>query len=103
MTIGIDDQNPLRSRLETELNSSQWLQAFKAINRLLQCLKADIAAIQVCDLKWDTSCNGLVIHCPSADIGQQLRSQQGEILAIARYADRITLVQTNGSDIILKA
>ncbi|MEM1242982.1 MAG: hypothetical protein AAGI45_24380 [Cyanobacteria bacterium P01_H01_bin.26] len=103
MMIGTDDQNPLRSRLETELNRSQWLQAFKAINRLLQCLKADIAATQDCDLKWDTSCNGLVIHCPSADIAQQLRSQQREIVAIARYADRITLVQPNDPDIILKA
>lgn len=98
---GINDQNPLRTRLEEELNSSEWLQKFKAINRLLHRLKAEVLQLETCELRWDTSCNGLVIHCPSVELGQQL--QQDKIVAIADYADRITLVFPDGSDIVLKS
>lgn len=100
---GISDQNPLRSQLENDLNRSEWLQKFKAINILLHTLKTQIADIQACELKWDTSCNGLVIHSPSHHVSKQLQTQQDDILAIANYADRITLVKPDGSDIILKA
>lgn len=100
---GISDQNPLRSQLENDLNNSKWLQAFKAINRLLHRLKAEITDIQTCELKWNTSCKGLAIHCPSADIGKRIQAQQDAILTIANYADRITLVQPGSSDILLKS
>ena len=100
---GIEDQNPLHSQLENELTNSEWLQKFKAINQLLHSLKNEIADINPCDLKWDTSCNGLVIHCPSAELGKRLEQQQDKIVTIATYAERITLVQPNSSDIILKA
>lgn len=100
---GISDQNPLRSQLENDLNNSEWLQAFKAINRLLHSLKTEIADLQTCELKWNTSCRGLTIHCPSADIGKQLQAQQDTIVTIADYADRITLVQPGSSDTILKS
>lgn len=98
----LDDQNPLRSQLEDELNSSTWLQKFKAINRLLHSLKADITDISVCDLKWDTGTNGLIIHCPSAEVRAKLNSQQTKIIEIANYADRITLVLPNGDTVFLK-
>ena len=93
MMTGTNDQNPLRTQLEADLNNSAWLQKFKAINRLLQSLKAEVTDIQTCELRWDTSCNGLIIHCPSAEIGQQLQLQQAKIVSIANYADRITLMQ----------
>lgn len=99
---GIDDQNPLRTQLENDLSSSEWLQKFKAINQLLHSLKAGIVDIQTCELRWDTSCNGLMIHCPSADIGIKLQSQQDKIVELANYADRITLTQPDNSDIVLK-
>lgn len=99
---GISDQDPLRSQLENDLNNSAWLQTFKAINRLLHRLKAEIADIQTCELKWDTSCKGLTIHCPSVDIGERLQAQQDAIITIANYADRITLAQPDLPDIILK-
>ena len=98
----LNDQNPLRSRLEDELNSSEWLQKFKAINQLLHTLKVDIADISACDLKWDTNTNGLIIHCPSAKIEERIKAQRDEILAIANYADRITLVQSDQEILILK-
>ncbi|MFG6096829.1 hypothetical protein D0962_37295 [Leptolyngbyaceae cyanobacterium CCMR0082] len=98
----LDDQNPLRSQLEDELNSSEWLQKFKAINQLLHTLKADIADISACDLKWDTGSNGLIIHCPSMEIEERLKAQRSKIIAIASYADRITLVQADQEPLILK-
>ncbi|MEA5465403.1 hypothetical protein [Leptothoe sp. PORK10 BA2] len=98
----LDDQNPLRSQLEDELNGSEWLQKFKAINRLLHSLKADVPEMDACELKWDTATHGLVIHCPSVDIGERLRAKHSEIVAIASYADRITLVQPDSAAIILK-
>lgn len=103
MMTGISDQDPLRSQLENDLNNSKWLQAFKAINQLLHSLKAEITEIETCDLRWNTSCNGLTIHCPSADIGKRLQAQQDAIITIANYADRITLVQPGRSDILLKS
>lgn len=98
----LDDQNPLRSQLENELNGSEWLQKFKAINRLLHSLKADVADMDTCDLKWDTATNGLVIHCPSEAIGERLVAKRSEIIAIANYADRITLAQPNGTSVVFK-
>lgn len=97
---GINDQNPLRTQLEDELNGSEWLQKFKAINRLLHRLKAEVIELKTCELKWDTSCNGLVIYCPSVELGQQLQSDK--IIAIADYADRITLACPDGLNIVLK-
>ena len=100
---GIDNQNPLRTELGNDLNSSEWLQKFKAINQLLHSLKAEIAEIQSCELKWDTGCNGLKIHCPSLDITQQLWQQQEQIIHLANYADRIVLVQPDTVEVVLKA
>ena len=99
---GINDQNPLRTQLENELNGSEWLQKFKAINQLLHRLKAEIIDIQTCELKWDTSRNGLEIHCPGSDISQRLQHQQDRIVSIAHYAERITLIEPDSLDIILK-
>ena len=93
----------LRSQLERGLNNSQWLQKFKAINQLLHSLKREIADINHCELRWNTGCNGLDIHCPSIEICQQLQQQRDRIISIAHYADRIVLMQPNSSDIILKA
>lgn len=100
---GIDDQNPLQTKLENELNGSEWLQKFKSINQLLHSLKAEIEAMQHCELRWDTSLNGLTIHCPSSDVAQQLQLQQERITDIASYADQITLVQPDTETIWLKA
>ncbi|NEQ53568.1 MAG: hypothetical protein F6K11_26100 [Leptolyngbya sp. SIO3F4] len=100
---GIEDQNPLRTQLENNLNNSEWLQKFKAINQLLHSLKSEITEIQSCELKWDTSCDGLVIHAPSIEVAQQLQLKQDTIISIAKYANCITLVAPGSSDIILKA
>ena len=100
---GIDDQNPLRTALENELNGSEWLQKFKAINQLLHRLKAEIEAMQHCELRWDTSCNGLTIHCPSVDIVEQFQQQQAVIVGIADYADKIVLIYPGGSQVVLKS
>ena len=99
---GTNDQDPLRTQLEAELDSSAWLQKFKAINRLLHSLKAEIDDIQACELRWDTSCNGLTIHCSSIELSQQLQLKHDKILSIANYADCITLVQPDSSKVVLK-
>ena len=100
---GTNPQNPLRSQLENDLNNSAWLQKFKAINQLLHSLKGEITEINSCELRWNTHCNGLDIHCPSIETGQQLLLQRDTIVSIANYADRIVLMQPDRSDIILKA
>ncbi|MEM1256780.1 MAG: hypothetical protein AAGI69_30480 [Cyanobacteria bacterium P01_H01_bin.21] len=100
---GTDPQNPLRSQLESDLNNSEWLQKFKAINQLIHSLKGEITEINSCELRWNTSCNGLDIHCPSIETGQRLLLQQDTIVSIANYAERIVLMQPDSSDIILKA
>ena len=103
MMTGTNDSNPLRSQLEDDLNNSEWLQKFKAINQLLHSLKDAIAEINSCELRWDTSCNSLIIDCPSAVTARQLQQQQDTIVTIADYAEQITLVSPNSPDIILKA
>lgn len=100
---GTNEQNPLRSQLEDELNNSEWLQKFKAINQLLHSLKDAIAEIRICELRWDTSCNGLIIYCPSVETASHLQQQQDTIITIANYAEQITLVPPDSPDIILKS
>ncbi|MEM9907123.1 MAG: hypothetical protein AAF921_19075 [Cyanobacteria bacterium P01_D01_bin.44] len=98
----MDSQNLLRDKLKQELDESEWLQKFKAINQLLQILKADIPLTQLCDLKWDTTHDQLLIHCPNPETLIALNRQSQELAQRTGCAKQILLKYSEHPDIIIK-
>ncbi|MEO1352754.1 MAG: hypothetical protein AAFW84_28840 [Cyanobacteria bacterium J06635_15] len=98
----MDSQNPLQNKLKQELDESEWLQKFKAINQLLQILKADIPLTQLCDLKWDTTHDQLLIHCPNPEIQITLNRQSEELAQRTGCARQIVLKYSERPDIIIQ-
>ena len=96
-----DDQNPLRSQLENELNNSTWLQKFKALSTLLQTLKSEVPLTQLCQVKWDTDTDVLLIHCPNPDIRTALSKQSSKLEQIKGCATHIILTLADHPDIII--
>jgi hypothetical protein len=84
-------ENPLRTRLAEELANSEWLQKFKAINQLLQTVRAQVPLTQLCELKWLTDSDSLVIHCPSIEVWQDLCQQQAQLVQYRGCAQHIVL------------
>jgi hypothetical protein len=97
----MDDQNPLRSKLEKELKESEWLQKFKAINQLLQTLKAEVPLTRLCDLKWDTAYNQLLIHCPDPEIRDALANQSRRLARLTGCAQQLVLRHSEQPDVII--
>lgn len=95
-------ENPLRKKLETEFNQSEWFQKFKALRTLLQTLKAEVPLTQLCDVKWDTSTDTLLIHCPNPEIRHALCEQSSTIDQIQGCATQVILRLTHYPDIIIR-
>lgn len=74
-----EDENPLRRKLERELEASQWLQKFKQLNIGLQRIQAEIPLTQLCELKWATEDDSLAIHCPNPEIRAGLVEQRRKL------------------------
>lgn len=96
-----DEQNPLRRQLENDLNQSAWLQKFKALSTLLQTLKSDVPLTQLCDVKWNTATDELLIHCPNPEIRHALSKQAQTIAQIKGCATRIILKLSTHPDIVI--
>jgi len=93
-------ENPLENKLKTELQNSEWLQKFKCLGDTLKYVKTEIPLTQLCELKWNTEDDSLIINCPNEEIWHEL-SQQSEKIAklnqkinrlIFKYADYQELV-----------
>ncbi|MEM8808066.1 MAG: hypothetical protein AAGF01_18760 [Cyanobacteria bacterium P01_G01_bin.38] len=98
----MDSQNPLRDSLKQALDKSAWLQKFKAINQLLQTLKADIPLTQLCNLKWDTAHDQLLIHCPNPETQIALHRQSKDLAQRTGCAKQIILKYSQTPDIIIE-
>jgi hypothetical protein len=86
-----NSENPLQARLAEELANSQWLQKFKAINQLLQIMRSQVPLTQLCELKWLTATDSLVVHCPSVEIWQDLCQQKNNLVQHRGCAQHIVL------------
>ena len=75
-----ETENSLQSRLKSELQNSEWLQKFKQLSDTLRYIKREIPLTQLCELKWITEDDGLIIYCPNEEVWQEL-SQQPEKMA----------------------
>lgn len=100
----IEDQNPLRTALEKELDESDWLQKFQSISQLLQSLKADVSLTERCKLEWISENQTLLIHCPTAELQQALKKQASDILRInnqiKKSAKHIILKHAQHEDVL---
>ena len=86
-----ESENPLRDQLKAELDNSQWLQKFREIGENLQLIKSAIPATQLCQLKWNTSNNGLEIYCLNEETWNYLQLQVSQISTLPFKGDRITI------------
>ena len=96
-----EDENPLRGQIEQELNQSEWLQKFKALNRLLHTLKAEVPLTQLCQLRWVTDNDSLLILCPNPETRAALATQQALIARYKGCAQQIVLRCSNYPDIFV--
>ena len=97
----LEDQNPLRSQVEQELQTSDWFQKFKAWGDLLNTLKQEVPLTQLCKLQWVTSNDDLLIHCPNPEIRSDLKQQSEKIAHLRGRAQRIILKHADDPDIIV--
>ncbi len=70
-----DDRNPLENSLRKELEDSAWLRKFRQIGEDLREIKAKAPLTQLCELKWVTEDDGLLIHCPNLEVRESLQKQ----------------------------
>ena len=97
----IEDQNPLRSQIEQELQTSEWFQKFKAWGDLLNTLKKEVPLTQLCKLQWVTHRDDLLIHCPNPEIRDALKQQSEKIIHLRGRAQRIILKHADDPDMII--
>ena len=98
-----EEQNPLRSKLEKELQESEWLQKFKQLSAGLRQIKAEIPLTQLCKLEWITDTESLIIHCPNPEVRAGLSQQMSQIAQINIGANFFILKYPNCPDIIIDA
>jgi hypothetical protein len=94
-----DDQNPLESSLRKELDDSTWLKKFKQIGEDLREVKTQVPLTQLCELKWVTEDDGLLIHCPNLEVRESLQQQIGWLAKTKISAKYLTIKYPETSDI----
>lgn len=98
-----EEQNPLRHKLEKELQESEWLQKFKQLSEGLRQLKAEIPLTQLCKLEWITDSESLIIHCPNPEVRAGLSQQISQIAQLNIGANIFILKYPHCQDIIIDA
>ena len=84
-------ENPLESKLKEELQNSEWLQKFKWLADTLRYVKTEIPLTQLCELKWDTEGDSLIIICPNEEIWRELSLQPEKISELNQKINRLIL------------
>ena len=97
-----NEHEPLKRRLEKELQESQWLQKFKQMSEGLSRIKAEIPLTQLCKLKWVTDSDSLIIHCPSPEVREGLSMQTSKMAQLKILAQRLVIKYPNYTDIIIE-
>lgn len=98
-----EEQNPLRHKLEQELQESQWLQKFKQLNMGLQRLKAEVPLTQLCKLKWVTEDDSLIVRCPNPEVRAGLCEQRAKLSRFKMGATRFILKYPGLPDVAIAA
>ena len=98
-----DEQNPLRRRIEEELQGSEWLQKFKALSFGLRQLKAEIPLTQLCQLEWMPESETLAIRCPNPEVWQGLLAQTKKMARLNLMAKRFIIKYCDRQDIVVEA
>ena len=83
-------ENPLQSRLKSELQNSEWLRKFKQLSDTLRYIKTEIPLTQFCELKWITEDDSLIIYCPNEEVWQELSQQQEKMAKVNQRVNRLT-------------
>lgn len=99
--MNIEEHNPWQNKLEQQLQQSESLQKFKQISRALQQLKAEIPLIQLCELRWITDDDTLILHCPNLEIRQDLSQQREKLAQLDLSVSRFIIKYSNFQDIII--
>ena len=86
-----ESENPLQDQLKAEIDNSQWLQKFRDIGDNLKLIKSAIPATQLCQLKWNTSNNGLDVYCPNKETWNYLNLEIATISQLSLKGDRVTI------------
>ena len=92
-----ESENPLQDKLKAEIDNSQWLQKFREIGENLKLIKAEIPATELCQLKWNTSTNGLDVYCPNEETWNYLQLEIATISKLSLKCDRVTIFWQNQS------
>lgn len=98
-----NEENPLRRKLEEELQGSEWLQKFKALSFGLSKLKAEIPITQLCQLEWMAESETLAIRCPNPEVCQGLLAQTEKMARLNIMAKRFIIKCSDRQDIVVEA
>ena len=97
----MDEQNPLRRQIETELQESEWFQKFKTWGTFFNRLKTEVPLTQLCKLQWITDCDDLYIHCPNPEVRAALNQQVQKIRQLNPPTNQIILKHSDYADIVI--
>lgn len=86
-----EEYNRKKRELEKELQASEWLQKFKQLSFGLRQLKAEIPLTQLCQLRWLTDSETLMIHCPNPEVREGLCRQQTQLAQLKIMARRFII------------
>jgi hypothetical protein len=96
-----NDRNPLASRLKKELEDSPWLRKFKQIGNDLREVRTKIPLTQLCELKWVSEDDGLLIYCPNLEVRSDLQQQIDTLAKVDISARSLTIKYPETPDIAI--
>ncbi|NEN96572.1 MAG: hypothetical protein F6K50_13830 [Moorea sp. SIO3I7] len=96
------EEDPLKSKLEKNLQESQWLHKFKQLSQGLSQIKTEIPLTQLCKLEWVTATDSLIIHCPNSEVRDGLCKLSSQIAQITIGAKCFILRHPDYQDITIK-
>ena len=93
------DRESIQNKLKRGLEESEWLQKYRQMGQSLLALKAEVPLTELCDLKWDTDTDSLLIRCPNAEVWEGLQRQRAEIIGLQIAAANVILQLSDREDI----
>ncbi|MEL7086138.1 MAG: hypothetical protein AAGE92_01825 [Cyanobacteria bacterium P01_G01_bin.4] len=93
------DRQSFQNKLKRELEESEWLQKYRQMGQSLLALKAEVPLTELCDLKWDTETDSLLIRCPNAEVWESLQHHQAKFRSLQIAAARVILQFGDREDI----
>jgi hypothetical protein len=96
-----EEQNPLKKEIEQELQSSQWLHKFKQLSEGLVKIQTEIPLTKLCQLKWITEDDSLVIQCPNSETRLGLVRQSEKLSNLHIGANKLIIRYSDERDFIV--